>query len=289
MLRRSQNSQDQQGLLGQGEDKPLGGDQNWDDDDQLLRTFEPLRKKWPAKKVGLIALGCVVTVLILYMMFAGGKQDSIIKTPDELKPSPIPTGKQPVDKMAILGPIDPTDRCECRKCKEWREYQLKPWLKPRMDNYVKGCTSHLMEWHQVTSKDLKTVNRVLPGPGKRFLQPGVICDICQKDFAIIGRKLWEETQEVLHSWTCYKCVWEDPDRFYMHRNAETGMMEKKHTINHGIDVCGVCAKKCPDQIRTFQNLGPEGKLLAHAHPHDHRHDDMTNLVGEMREAIKDEL
>jgi len=287
MLRRGHNSQDH------GCNEPLINElneNNWDEDDELLRTFEPIRKKWSPKQICLTIVGVLVVLgVIVYLFSAGKEKDSVIKTPDELNPSPLPTGKQPVDPMSLLKPIDPSDRCECRKCKEWRQYRLKPWLKPRMDDYVKGCCSHLMEYHQVTSKDPLATQRILPGPGTRFQHPGVICDICQKDFAVIGRKLWEEQKEVLHSWTCYKCVWEDPDRYVHVRDKDTGLMVKKHTINHGIDVCGVCAKKAPEQIRMFQNLGPEGKLLQHAHPHDHRHKDKTSLVGEMRERIKDEL
>merc|ERR1711964_946657 len=203
-----------------------------------------------------------------------------------------PEGKKKIDPKSVLVPIDPTDRCECRKCKEWREYRRKPWLKPRQDKYVKGCSSHLMEWHQVTSKKGNKDGNVsvLPGPGRRFQTPGVICDICNKDFKEIGKKLWNAKKEVLHSWTCYKCVWEDPDRFVRYRDHTTGKMEKRHAINHGIDVCGVCAEKCPDQIRTFTDMGPEGKLLKSGHPGDHLHAKVdASLIGEMRKRVHDEL
>merc|ERR1711964_901011 len=171
----------------------------------------------------------------------------------------------------------------------WRELRRNPWLKNkrRKNNYVKCCSSHLMEWQQVTSIDN---GHTLPGPGHRFIRPGVICDICQKDFAEVGRKLWAEPNKtkpdrVLHSWTCHKCVWETPDRFHTRMDGS-----KQHVVNHGIDVCGVCAQKCPDQIRTFTELGPEGKLLHPGHPGDHLHHEAeTSLIGEMRRRVKDEL
>merc|ERR1711964_642060 len=263
-------------------------DRNWDSD-ELLRTFEPMKKRMSPLKICLWILGVCSILLVIAILFRSGEKPV---TPPAPVPPLLPEGKQPVDRKSILRPIDLRDRCECRKCEHWRVVRQKPWTKPRKDDYVKGCKSHLMEWHQASSKE---DGHLLPGPGERFQHPGVICDVCQKDFAEVGSKLWAtpnrtKDQRVLHSWTCYKCVWEDPDRFHTIRNPNTGKITKKHVINHGVDVCGVCAEKCPDQIRTFTDLGPEGKLL-HGHaPGDHlRSGTKTSLIGEMRKLVKDEL
>lgn len=284
MLRKSQNFP---GNPPSGASSPKS---DWESD-ELLRTFEPLRTKWSPLKILICVIGalCVLVVLIVFFR-SGGKSERLVPVEPSEKPE-APEGKTKVDPKAYLAPIEPDDRCECRRCKEWREYRRKPWLKPRKDNYVKGCESHLMVWHQVTSKDKKKNGYVLPGPGNRFQHPGVVCDICQKDFKKIARKLWEEKKEVLHSWTCYKCVWEDPDRYVKYRDSKTGKMTKRHAINHGVDVCGVCATKCPDQIRTFTEMGPEGKLVHPGHPgdHIHVHVDKQSLIKEMRERVKEEL
>jgi len=254
----------------------------------LLRTFEPIRKKWSPMKILLCVIGVCILLVVLVLIFnSGGKSDRLEPSVGTSEKPEAPEGKKKKDPKSILVPIEPTHRCECRRCKEWREYRRKPWLKPRKDDYVKGCSSHLMEWHQVVSKK---DGHVLEGPGQRFIKPGVICDICQKDFAKVSRKLWQEKKEVLHSWTCYQCIWEDPDRYVRYRDPNStkpGQMEKRHAVNHGIDVCSVCAEQCPDQIRTFTELGPEGKLLHPGHPgdHMHAHKDKQSLVREMRDII----
>lgn len=278
MLRRNQNAQN----YGNQPD-PLNDRQ----DDDLLATFAPIRKKQSTIKkiVGVIAI--IFVIAVLWILFRSGGEPS--KPTEEPEPQAPLIGKPPQDPKGVLKPIPSEHRCSCKKCKEWKELHRNPWMlnKRRKNNYVKGCSSHLMEWHQVTSiKDGET----LDGPGHRFKHPGVICDICQTDFAIVGKKLWADPNKskadrVLHSWTCYKCVWEDPDRYRTNFDGT-----KRHVVNHGIDVCGECAKKCPDQIRTFMELGPEGKLLHPGHPGDHlHHESKTSLVKEMREKVKDEL
>lgn len=282
MLRRNQNNQEYG-------NQPLPNSDRQDDD--LLATFEPLRKKQSTLKKIVGAIAIIFVMVVLWVLLRSGRESSKPAETGTEAPEPQEPmiGKQPQDPKGVLKPIDAADRCNCKKCKEWRELHRKPWklANRRKNNYVCGCSSHLMEWHQVTSaEDGKT----LEGPGHRFKNPGVICDICQKDFAVVGKKLWNDPTKskedrVLHSWTCYKCVWEDPDRFHTDAHGQ-----RKHVINHGIDVCGECAKKCPDQIRTFKELGPEGKLLHPGHPGDHlHHESKTSLVKQMRERVKDEL
>jgi len=262
------------------------GTRDWQEDD-LLSTRNALRKKCSPMKILLSVIAACGVIAVLYLLFRSGADDRLEPPKGADGPAKVPEGKKPADRKSIMHPIELMDRCECRICKQWRENRRKPWLKPRKDDHVKGCESHLMEYHQVSSKH---DGHVLPGPGDRFQHPGVICDICQKDFKHIAKKLWDDKKELLHSWTCYVCVWEDPDRFIRFRDPKTGKMEKRHAVNHGVDVCGVCADKCPDQIRTFTDLGPEGKLLHPGHPGDHLTAEAeTSLIGEMRKRVHDEL
>lgn len=291
--RRRSNHQPQQPSHDYGHGQRPAPNQDWDEEGgQLLRNYQQQsRKEWSLVQIFLCLIGVLSVLGVLAVLLRSGRGGT--KVPPATSP-PAQTGpvsgssrkSTPQDPKALLQPIDKQDRCGCSRCKQWSENRRKPWLKPRKENYVKGCESHLMEWHQVTSK---LDGHLLPGPGRRFKMPGVICDICQKDFDLVGKTLWEKEQKHLHSWTCYKCVWADPDRFRELRDPITQEITKKHVTNYGVDICGVCAEKCPEQTRKFTDLGPEGTLL-HAHPGDHLGPSShMNLVQEMRKKVHDEL
>lgn len=181
----------------------------------------------------------------------------------------------------LYTPIFKVHKCNCEMCKKW-DYKGNrlDHKHPRKVGLVQGCKSHRMEWHQVTSS---STGHVLPGPGGRFQKPGVICDICDVDYKHIGRKLWKEKHEVLHSWTCHLCEWKDPDAVRKVWNPDTKEFDVHPVINHGVDICSECARKAPEELQKFREFGPEGKLI-----HEH-HKDTASIVGEMRERIKQEL
>jgi len=254
----------------------LPSDEN---NEEFLDTFEPRERKtrfsWLHLLFWLVGASCLCGVL--YILSKIGHHEPVkMPSSDEIMKNPARPSKRFVDPRSIIRPIAQLHRCECSMCQKWRN----PEKHPRMEDVVCGCTSHRMEWHQVTSK---ANGHTLPGPGGRFQKPGVICDICQGDFDQIGADLWEKKKEILHSWTCYKCEWHDPDAVTNVWNPETKKFEEKPVINRGVDICSCCARKAPEELQKFRDFGPEGKLI-----HEH-HKDTTSLVGRMRARIKEEL
>jgi len=261
---------------------------DYSEGDAFLGAIDSRLRRGPRKQSWLRIILATVGVLALCgVLYIFSKIPSHHEPEKELKSSQkIMEDKHSKDPFAIkhkdlYKPIYEVHKCDCDMCKKWN-YQggVLDNRHPRKVDIVQGCKSHRMEWHQVTSS---STGHVLPGPGGRFQKPGVICDICDEDYKHIGRTLWKEKHQVLHSWTCHLCEWKDPDAVRKVFNSDTKEWEEHPVINHGVDICSECARKAPEELQKFREFGPEGKLI-----HEH-HKDTASIVGQMRRRVKDEL